>query len=406
MQQFYRLCYFEWKKIISRKSTWITLFLLIGTYVLMEAFYIFGSTYVEGEFLETHQEGRIIDIKNSKKLSGRIIDDSLLKEMQQAYSKYADSEDESYMLTEDYQNNVRPYSPLYHMLSYMINDRNQKIHTLTMNAEQLYEACSIKLQSRYDAYELSQSEREYWNNKQEKVEMPFIYQYADGYDYFISMSGVYRICMLLTFFIAICMSLVFTEEHSRKTDQVILCSKYGRAKAYFAKITAGTLFSVFATAVLTLFALFIVFVLYGMDGWSAAVQLIVGYYPQAFSLGQVCLILLAILLLSSVLISVFTMFFSELTHSNIASMAAVVASMFAARLIQIPLQYRIISQVWNFIPINLLKFDEGFVDLRLVQLFGVQFTCWQFGMILYLVLSLGLILIGKKVYCRYQVEGR
>lgn len=406
VKQFLRLCYFEWKKIVKRKSTWITLFIIMGTYILMEAFYLFGSTYIEGQFLETHMEGRAIDIENSQKLSGRKINDDLLKEMQQAYSKYAQNDDKLYMLTEDYQKNVRPYSTLYKTLNNMMYDRNETFNPLTVGESELYETVDMHFKAMCEAYGLEKSEQAYWQEKQEQLEKPFTYQYADGYDYMISMSGFYRISMLITFFISICISIVFTEEHSRKTDQLILCSMHGRVLDYLAKIVAGTLFVLLSTSILLILAFLLAFTLYGANGFSAAIQLIVGYYPEAFSVGQVCLLMIGILLLSSVLIGIFTMVLSELTHSNIASMATVIAIMFAARLIPIPAQYRVCSQAWNFLPINLLKFDEGFTDLRLVQLPGLQLTSWQFAIILYLILGILLMLIGKKVYCKYQVQGR
>ena len=85
-------------------------------------------------------------------------------------------------------------------------------------------------------------------------------------------------------------------------------------------------------------------------------------------------------------------------------MAVVIAVMFLARLIPIPLMYRVISQAWNFMPINLLKFDAGFWDPRLVPVFGLKLTSWQFVPAVYILLSIVFLYAGKRfiVDIRYR----
>lgn len=403
MKQFSRLVYFEWKKIWKRKSTWITLGILIIFYLVMEGFYFYGSTYIEGEFLETNVEGTKIDVENGRRLSGRKIDDTLLQEMQEAYAQFAGETDKKYMLTEAYQKTARPYSILYNTLYYMLWESD--INLLTVTEKQLYEARTASLSEKWDAYKLTDSEKEYWRKKEDQLTKPFTYQYAEGYAYLLSMSGVYRICLLVSFLIAICISAVFTEEHGRKTDQLILCSKLGRRQIYYAKVVAGSLYSLFATAILFLLAMICAFSMYGADGFSASIQTVAAFYSETFTVGQVVLIMTGILFLASILTSVFTMALSEITNSNIAAMSVVIAGIFLARLIEIPYQYRLLSQVWNFIPINLLLFDV-FRDVRLVSLFGLKLTAWQFSTILYAVLIILFIAAGKRIYCRCQVKGR
>ncbi len=45
-------------------------------------------------------------------------------------------------------------------------------------------------------------------------------------------------------------------------------------------------------------------------------------------------------------------------------------------------------------------------NLRLVNLFGVQLTGWQFAPILYVLLIVLMVFGGAKVYRKYQVSGR
>lgn len=412
MAQFRRLIYFEWKKIWKRRSTWITLGLLLSFYLVVQGAYIFGSTYVEGEFLETHWEGRKTDLENARKYSGRKLDSSLLKELMEADNilkgliNGQKEDSEKYRLTKEYKEKVRPYEAIFDVAGALTGQYSKKKNFTGLTEEKLYKKRAALISSALDTYRLSDTEKEYWEGKEKKLDKPFTFQYALAYEYLCDMSGVYRAFLFVSFAIAICMSAVFTEEHGRRMDQLILCSKLGRRQIYFAKIAAGSLFSLLSSWIVLAFGVITAFLIYGADGFSGAVQMFVPYYTIDITMGQVLLVMSGISLLASVLTGIFTMVVSEITRSSIASMSIVTASLFIARLLPVPFTYRMLSQAWNYMPINLLKFDAGFFDMRLVQVFGMKLTSWQFAPVLYFVLMIALVLGGKAVYCRYQVQGR
>lgn len=124
------------------------------------------------------------------------------------------------------------------------------------------------------------------------------------------------------------------------------------------------------------------------------------------TVGQILLIMLGICVISALLTSIFIMVVSEKFRSSMAGMVIAVLTVEAARIIVIPREFRLLSQVWNYLPMNLLKMDQGFLDVRLVSVFGVKMTIWQFAPILYLILGIILVLLGKRCYSRYQVQGR
>ncbi|MCM1179934.1 MAG: ABC transporter permease subunit [Clostridium sp.] len=401
MRQFGTLFFYEMKKIMQRKNTWITLGILLAVYLVLTGGRSWGSSYVDGEFLETHKERNIIDRQNGIKLSGRKLDDALLGEMKQAYAGMENRE-LKYMLTEEYQTKVRPYSMVYDIVLFF------GANPYTVTEKEFYDTREAAVKESWESYKLTEKEKAYWQEKEDKLAKPFTYQYADGYDSLISMNGIYMVCLWVSFLIAICMSSVFTEEHGRKTDQLILCSRFGRKEIYFAKILAGSLFSLLVTVFFLGIELAGVFSAYGREGFSTAIQLFYDVYSYSYPLtkGQVLLIMAGILLLATVITGIFTMVFSEITKSNIGSMSTVVAGLFLARLVPIPLTWRFLSQIWNFFPINMLKLDAGFTDMRLISLMGWKLTSWQFVPVLYMLLAGLLIFAGKKAYCGYQVQGR
>lgn len=407
MKHFQTLLYYEWMKICKRKNTWIVLGIMLALYIFCECTGMYlGSTYVEGQLLETHAEGIAIDRKNGLALSGRKIDQSLLNEMKSAYAIVEGKEPVDYLLTKEYQEMVRPYAGIDTLLNNMLYDYHSDVSYRIENIteEQLYDVRKVMVEQQYEAYGLTDSEKDYWKEKEEQIEFPFTYQYADGYARMISMDGMYMICLFLTFFISICMSNVFYEEHNRKTDQLLLCSRFGRKQLYAAKMIAGSLFVFLVTLFMVAVGLLSSFTIYGKEGFDAAIQLYVGSCSDNLTVGQILLIMIGLLLLSSILTTVFVMVLSEITHSNIGAMAVSIILLFAARLISVPIECRMLSQIWNYLPINLLKLDAGFLDLRLVPLFGRYFTSYQFAPVLYILLSLVFFLIGKRAYCTYQIQ--
>ena len=381
MGQFRTLFFYEMKKISQRKNTWITFGALLVLFLGLIAGRQLASTYIDGEFLETKKEGFATDRENGLVLSGRKLDDTLFTEVKNAYALAADRDIE-YFLTKEYQSSVRPYRGIYDIIRL-----TSELSSVT--EENFYAAREAALKESQDDYKLSEAEKEYWQGKEEKVAKPFTYQYADAYSYLDSMNGIYMVLLMVSFMLAICMSNVFTEEHGRKTDQLILCTRLGRKQTYLllAKVTVGA------------------FISFGTEGFSAMLQLIAPNYSYPMTLGQVFFVMAGIHLLACILTGVFAMVLSEITKSSIGTMATVVAILFLARLIPVPPDWRFLQAV-NFFPINMLKLDAGFTDMRLVSLFGLKFTSWQFAPLLYIFLIVLLFFTGKKVYCRFQVQGR
>lgn len=404
---------YEVKKILKKKSTLVAFIILFALHLVAVCISgSLGTTYVDGEFYETHYERNKIDRANGIALSGRRIDEELLTEMSEAYQK-VDWSTPDYMWTDTYKEEVRKYSDLEtrfkvmglwgNALSEVIAEKMVKQST----TEKVYTIRKEVQQQAYDVYVLSEQDIAYWQEKDAEIEVPFTYEYASGFDSMLGGQGIYMMCMLLTFFIAISMVSVFAEEHSRKTDQLILCARYGKDRLYIAKLVAGSL---------VVFAINILFVVtavigktfsYGPEGFRAALQLITVYwYPYALSVGETTLIAIGLLCLSSVMVTIFTMLLAEVLKNSVGAMAIVTGGLFVARLVSIPPSMGILSQLWSYLPINILKIDEGFTDLRLVHFFGTKLTTWQFAPILYLILIGVMVWGGSKVYKNYQVSGR
>lgn len=407
MRQFGDLCYFEVKKILQKKSFWITFIILTGFLIFMTISAYLGSTYVEGRFYQTRAEKIAIDHENGVKMSGEQIDDILLNNMQKAMASIVDKDKATYMWEENYQEEIRPYESLYYLTTCFL--QGSELNPLSVTEEEFYRARKEQAELYWDSFNLTEKEKTYWNEKEEQLPQIFTYQYAEGFGNIANMSGGYMVCMVVTFFIAICMSQVLTEEHNHRTDQLILCTRYGRKKLYGAKLLVGSGICVIATGLMFLLVVICSFIIYGTEGYHALIQVAIPYtcwYSGDLTVGKIVWIIVGLLIIIAVLNGIFAMVISELLHNNIATMAIMIGGIFLARSVMVPYSSRILSQLWNYLPINLLKIDQGMLDERLVSILGFNFTTWQFAPILYVIFIVALILIGKRVYCHYQVAGR
>ncbi len=395
---------YEIKKILMKKSTLVTFLVLLAVQIVMAFSGSLGSTYVEDVFYETHMERNRTDRENGIALSGRPMDDALLAEMRDAYAKI-DRSTQDYKWTDTYRNEVRKYEDVENRLKYWGLGSGYSFDNMTQGA--LYGLREQSRDSMWEYYELSDREVAYWQEKDARVQIPFTYEYAQAYDSFTGMSGCYMICMLITFFIAISMVTVFAEEHTRKTDQLILCTRYGRTKVYGAKLLSGSLVVFVVNLLFVALELLGKFFSYGTEGFGASIQSVIApWYSYPLSMGQALLMMAGLLLLSSLMVAVFAMLLAEVLRSSIGAMAILIGLLFAARLIPIAPSLGVLSQAWNYLPINMLKADQGFLDMRLVNIFGLRLTSWQFAPILYLLIIVVLVLAGGKIYRNYQVSGR
>ncbi len=395
---------FEIKKIVMKKSTIAAFVILFAIQVFLAIGGSLGTTYADDVFVETHAERNRIDREYGIALSGRAIDDELLAQVRDAYGK-VDWSSSGYLLSDVYANEVRQYENIILYLKFWTGSSVFADNQLTEAA--IYDLRGQQRDSIWEYYKLSDKEKDYWRKKDAEVKIPFIYEYALGYDSLTGMQGMYMTCMLMTFFIGISMVTVFADEHTRRTDQLILSARYGKGRVYFAKILAGSLV-VFGVNVLFTGTLIVGrFFSYGAEGFGAAIQSVVApWYSYPLAMGWVLLLMIGILLLSSVMTAVFAMLLAELLESSVGAMAVVAGLLFAARLVPVPPSLGVLSQAWNYLPINLLKIDEGFLDLRTVSLFGLQLTGWQFAPVLYAALIGVMVFAGSRFYRKYQVNGR
>lgn len=394
---------YELKKITGRKIFWITLLLCLFVIIFLPIAQLGGKSYVDGKVVDTHYHMFRVDQAHQRALSGRAIDDALLTETMEVYGKIPDPEGR-YTLTEEYQTYARPYAAICQLISRWTElDFLKDILKWEPGEQAFYQARKNFLEKHWQQYFLTETEKAFWREKETEIRTPFTYCYHEGYTQFNKSFNTLN--LLIQLFAAICLSGVFATEHTRRTDQLILSGAKGKTTVYLAKMLAGITASFAGTALMIFTSALILLGIYGTDGFSMQMQVTLYPFSYPMSIGQASLIMVGTASVLSVLIGIFVMVLSEILHSSIAAMAASTALLILGTTFHIPPQYRIASQIWDWLPFSYLNIWNIF-DVRTIPVFGRCLVSWQVVPLLYLLGGALLASIGKRAYRRYQVSGR
>ena len=395
MKRFTTIYLYELKKIYGKKMVWIAAAVLLALQLASSVVNLFmKNAFVDADGNITYQTGYEEDMgvrEAAQAISGRKIDESLLNEMKRAYGDARSAE----VMTKDRQ----MYREIYY---YVINYTDYETD-IDIDEEELYQIRRDTLDEENQYWELNEEEIRYWEKQESKIEKPFVYKYYGGACSFFARINF--LCLLWLSFIGIGLANFFGEEHIRRTDQLILCSKNGKTPLYLAKMAAGITFGIGGTVLFYLVQFITILVIYGMSGFDLPLQLYLWMSSLPIGLGGAILFSFFESLAAAVLSSVFIMLLSELFRNGVAALSVMFGATLFTMFVPMPVRYGLASQLYNFMPMQFFN-DTAFMDKRLFCIFGKYFTGLQAAPVFYLVSAVILAGIGYKVYKEYQVSGR
>lgn len=402
MKNLQTLYQFELKKVLSRKIVRITVIIMLILIEFSLCIQLLGDYYIDGKRVDSNY-GIFQKIRTTQRaLTGRHIDQQLLKETWDAFRKIPPVTDVHYTGTAEYWEYAFPYGAIFQFATAAAN-MDEDAMAWEVDEADLYSMWQDALENSWNSFYLTEGEKEYWRRLELSVEKPIEYAYKEGW--WTLLDGLYTIGLMAQLTIAVCLSNVFTVEQTRKTDQLILCSRYGKGTLYLAKIFAGISFSAGISLLYMIAAFVLTTVVYGSDGFSAAIQLIYTDYSAPLSVGEVVLIGYGLMLVASILTGVFTMVLSEILRNGIGTLAVIGGIIILSMFVLIPYQYRVLAQIWDYLPCTFISI-WNILDCRLVPFFGTYLTNIQFVPVLYIVIAGILSVIGFKIYQKYQVGAR
>lgn len=387
MYNFRMIFFYELKKVLRRRLAQVTLLALLLLGVFMGSMPLFApETSGRNYATLSHKQAA------AAALAGRTLDDALLDEMRAAYARCPEGfpPDSPALAYEDIFDLVRSCG--------IAQDA-----ALATDAAQLYSALRQRQALHLASQNLTAGELTWWQARAEQVELPIRYFYAIGPSQLLAC--YYTLGVLQILLAAVCLSGVFADEKQRRTDQLLLCSRMGRGTLYLAKLAAGAAVSVGSALLLFFSVLLPLSVFYGLDGWNAAAQLFIPSCLSTLTIGQLVLVMLGAYLAAALLFGAAALFFSELFQNSLASMALLVCWMLLSMMLPIPDQPRLLAQVMEMLPNQLLA-AWSICNYRLVPWFGGYLTELQAAPVLYLAAAGLMAALGWLHYRRSQVSGR
>ena len=403
MNNLFALYGYELKKLVQKKLVWVSFLVCTAAIAFSILSPLFGTYYADGVAISTNYEQHLIDQAYRKALSGKLIDQSLLEETLAAYGNLAI--ETNYVLTEEYQTYARPYSEIFNLIRAWTGMNKATVVQWVPDEAALYAAMMGQFEASAANNRLTEEEVAYWRGKAETLTTPIVYQFQEAYRIILDNFLTAGFMMLL--FAAVALSSSFPDEHTHRTDQLVLCTANGKNLLYWVKLFAGITMGFVGALLMTALTWVLCLCIYGSQGFDTAIQISFSHtnYADNITIGQACLIAYGCLLATAILISVFVMFLSELFHSSIAAISITTSMILAGMLVQPSAEYRILGQIWDYLPTCFLAMWNTF-DLRLVSLFGMYFTSYQIVPLIYIAVAALLAWLGSRIYCHRQISGR
>ncbi len=236
----------------------------------------------------------------------------------------------------------------------------------------------------------------------ENVTEPFDFTYALGWENLLTYAFLFYV--ILTFITFVNISPVFSNEFQNGTVDVILSSKHGRNKVFYAKIISALLLSTLVFAMFTAVYFLAFAAVYGFEGSDVSIQTLNLLSVYDLTLGETFAAIVGISYVAFILVIFFTLTISAICKNNFTSVLLSLALFF----IPIFFNYSKSSKLFNYIvdlfPIKALNAFEMFKQYKLYGLAGAYIRQPYFVIIFMLVLSAISFAATKNIYSRCKVN--
>lgn len=410
MTSFWNLVLFEYKKIIKRKSLIFAILLMI----FMSTFALVGnalaSSVMRGDVKISGLELLAENLKKEHSVAGyfddKMISDVIKNNVESKKKKSSSEfkfEGDGYIY-DIYDEDTTAYNNHRSQLAYVLSPANAFNFK---NFDSLSSSEGIdfySLRTKYieeDATLIGYSDKEIAAllAKNEKLETPFYYDYYQGYVMFMIMMGTSAIFIILA--ITICIAPIFAEEYQRKTDSIILSTKYGKNKLLSAKIFTAVSFSFLFATVALIIAIIANFSVYSTIGGNVSWQMwkLASVYP--ITMLEAFVIYCSIIICVAMFVSAITAFLSART-SSFATIIIVMLILFGAMLFDaVPNSLRIIRFM---LPTKML--DPSYIfSNRLVEIFGFYIESYIFIPIYCAIMMVILIPLARRGFKNHKIAG-
>ena len=331
-------------------------------------------------------------------LEGRALDDALLAELA------AEAEEAGGL------SGIGPDSPYYHLAGYISrmqgtyltigNGTESGIGNKELTARSVYRMREELLDYIYDYFRLSDADKQWWKEKENTIEKPFVWQANFG---IYSMKSVFGAAMnLFCMIAAVCLAGVYAGEKSYRTDSFVLSTREGKRSLWLVKFIAGEIFALAAGTLLLIAGLFPHALFNGLYGINAPWQLIVPLCAYPYTAGQMLARYILTYYVGCLVIGALVLLFSILFMNRMAAAGIICLGLVMDLFFSIPPELGLLSQLRYLTPAQVL-INSSMADPRLLRVFGLVLTPLQSAGLFYLVLLVTAAAVVRSLYRRMEI---
>lgn len=395
MNNFWTLVGFEYKKIFARRSMIVAILAAILVISFAAATNIIGTNTATEKscYDEMLLEKEYISAFNGKTLTGKLI-----FEAAQAFAKVP-TDNYAFTESDEYIEFAKPYESIFRIVDSAYTNKNNAFLVKDFGTLSLEQAMNY-YEIRSAQYRLNLENNPLFTDRNierimgidDEVVKPITLQYHEGYKRFLNMSSVTALCIMIL--VSFILTPLFSDEHQKRTDSLILTSKNGKNSFIKAKIFTAFSFSLILTTLILAVSYLICMAIYGFDGFNASLQNMIGLVTYNFTLLEVILLLTTTTIFGSFLMMSITLFFSSCTKPIaclMLSLSVVVLGMFNGLTMEWFVKLRmflptamgtfddIISQLsWNILGADIWSYQAVCIVAFVVGSLLLLFTCHNF----------------------------
>lgn len=274
------------------------------------------------------------------------------------------------------------------------------------NGANYYNARSTKiskmLNQEYEDWNFSPTEKNFWLEKNEKIQLPYEYGYCWGWDMFLKCGELLVVAILA---ICICIAPVFAGEYQTHMDSLILTAKYGKSKVITAKILASFLFGSIAFWVHAILALVLLLAIAGKDGAGLPIQIINIICPYKLTMMSACLVVIItayIVLLGMISL---TLLLSAKLGTTFSTLIVTILVILVPGFLSISETNGIWNHVLLLFPSNAVQtvFSDDYFEYFSYPLGSMVMDIVQVRIVLYIILAVILIPFTVKIFKKHQI---
>lgn len=388
MAIYIELLRFELKKIFANKIT--ILALAVSTGMLL------GIAMINYLVVNPYDRG-VYD--RDAALEGRALDDTLLAEL-------AEEAEKAGGLSE-----IGQDSPYYHLAGYISRMQGTYLtigeglesgsDNKELTAESLYQMREDILDYIYDYFKLSDADKQWWKEKEDEIEKPFVWRANFG---IYSMKSVFGAAMnLFCMIAAVCLAGEYAGEKNYRTDSFVLSTKEGKRSLWLVKFIAGEIFALAAGTLLLIAGMVPHLLFNGLHGINAPWQLIVPLCAYPYTAGQMLARYVLTYYLGCLVIGALVMLFSVLLMNSMAAAGMICLGLVVDLFLSIPPDLGLLSQLRYLTPAQVL-INSSMADPRLLRVFGLVLAPLQSAGLVYTVLTVAAAAGVRSLYRRQGAQ--